>query len=1294
MKKILLLICFAFLIGSAYSQKWDQTFQSSTTNGPAVGVNAIVEFNGDMYVAGSWSSNLSTYVQKWDGSEWSVVGSGFSENLSSGAGIQALEVFNGDLYAAGYFTIDIGGTNHYSLIKLNTISGEWEAVTGFPSTTAGMRVYDLDQYNGNLMIGGKFYDLFGGADVVENIVGYNGTNWVPFNQGVWQGEVFTMDEHNSEFYIVGKFTQDRETNAYYDNMAKWDGSNGVWVNVSAFSTYTNSGYLSDIKSFGSHLYVYRYPDDIFNSYRTFMRWDLSAEITPINVVFSQAVTYPGKELKLLKDMIVYDGNLIVAGSYYSQVGNTGYPIQIESYDGTGWNQVLPGGVTANALGIYDGKLTTGSYSLQDPSMEFTADNTYPCSGESVTYSLTDYSSTPASSWTWTFEGGTPSTSNDVSPVVTYAANGDYNVSIEVTSVDGTNTVLKKNYIHIDNSVNITTQPVDVSICAGEDANFFIIQDFGNNFTQQWQVDDGSGYVDIDGATTTSLTTSASFDKNGFKYKCKITRCDNIVFSSEATLTVVESPTITTEPETQNICVSGDASFTVESDISSGTISYQWQYYIGPNNFGNLSDAGVYTGTNTKTLSITGADNTLSELYNAGTFAIYRCLVSANGCDLYSSTPRLNIYVAPTITAEPEDVTKCDIGNGVSTTFSVTASSGLGGYQWQVDDGSGFVDIVDDDIYTTSNSSTLTITNAPATYDGYQYRSQVGMCTPGVFSNSATFNIDVTPEITQAPVNTSICDGSDTEFTVEVSGGSSLSYQWQVSTANNNVYTDILVNDDTYFASDGTLQITAATTALNSYRYRCVISSGASCEITTGNGLLTIYSQPTLTSSTPPTNLTVCDGGSTILRVNPSSTNGIGSVFTYQWQVDAFDLGFVDLADDDNYSATTTKELSIDVAPFSFSGNKYRCVIKGCTTENISPEETLEVLQLPLITTSPESQTICSGEPVTFTAEATGSDLTYTWWVDTGNGTFTQQTSASTSPDYTFSATNATNGYKYKCVAQAGDCTASTAESFEATLSVQETQLTAVSAQSLQICAGETVKFGVEVSNLDGLTFQWSDGNGDLTEDAIYSGVTNDTLTITAPTTANNNYSVAITGPCGNTSISFSLLVFGLETPVIEAQLAGTPVLLVTTSFQLGVESFDWFLNGESYQNTGSSGSLTLEQAGSYTVVPSSNGCNYPESEAVVIIVTGFENKLSDNAINFYPNPVSNKLTLEMGNDFNLEASSRIVITNVNGKEVYNKNYSATSNRKTELDMSSYESGIYLMSIINGDNIIQYKIRKQ
>ena len=77
---------------------------------------------------------------------------------------------------------------------------------------------------------------------------------------------------------------------------------------------------------------------------------------------------------------------------------------------------------------------------------------------------------------------------------------------------------------------------------GETASFTIAAS-GTDLTYQWQIDrnDGKGWVNIDGATATSYTTSTvNISCNGFKYKCVVSNSAGNVESNSATLTVQDA----------------------------------------------------------------------------------------------------------------------------------------------------------------------------------------------------------------------------------------------------------------------------------------------------------------------------------------------------------------------------------------------------------------------------------------------------------------------------------------------------------------------------------------------------------------------------------------------------------------------------------------------------------------------------------------------------------------------------------------------------------------------------------
>jgi PKD repeat protein/photosystem II stability/assembly factor-like uncharacterized protein len=93
-------------------------------------------------------------------------------------------------------------------------------------------------------------------------------------------------------------------------------------------------------------------------------------------------------------------------------------------------------------------------SILPPVADFTAAPTNICVGGVVSYLN---NSTLADSYAWVFEGGTPTTSTDVNPVVTYSTPGSYYAKLIATNSIGDNEIIQSNLITVVASdINLTS----------------------------------------------------------------------------------------------------------------------------------------------------------------------------------------------------------------------------------------------------------------------------------------------------------------------------------------------------------------------------------------------------------------------------------------------------------------------------------------------------------------------------------------------------------------------------------------------------------------------------------------------------------------------------------------------------------------------------------------------------------------------------------------------------------------------------------------------------------------------
>lgn len=165
-------------------------------------------------------------------------------------------------------------------------------------------------------------------------------------------------------------------------------------------------------------------------------------------------------------------------------------------------------------------------------------------------------------------------------------------------------------ITVNPNLVITTQPVDRTICAGQNTTFNVV--VSGAPTYQWQVNPGSGFVNLtntapySGVTTATLAINAAGTSlNGNTYQVVITSpCGNTT-SSVVTLTVNPLPTVSVGPNGQ--C----APVTLTATGNSNT--YSWSPATGLNTTTGAtviaSPTGNTTYTVTGTITATGCTNT-------------------------------------------------------------------------------------------------------------------------------------------------------------------------------------------------------------------------------------------------------------------------------------------------------------------------------------------------------------------------------------------------------------------------------------------------------------------------------------------------------------------------------------------------------------------------------------------------------------------------------------------------------------------------------------------------------------
>ncbi|MCC6768959.1 MAG: S8 family serine peptidase, partial [Bacteroidia bacterium] len=109
---------------------------------------------------------------------------------------------------------------------------------------------------------------------------------------------------------------------------------------------------------------------------------------------------------------------------------------------------------------------SGVLNAQPPVANFSAlPGTSVCAGSTVTF--TNLSTNQPNSFQWSFPGGTPSSSTEQNPSVTYTVPGNYQVSLTVSNSSGNNTKTLTNYITVNALPQVQAQAIPATICQGE-----------------------------------------------------------------------------------------------------------------------------------------------------------------------------------------------------------------------------------------------------------------------------------------------------------------------------------------------------------------------------------------------------------------------------------------------------------------------------------------------------------------------------------------------------------------------------------------------------------------------------------------------------------------------------------------------------------------------------------------------------------------------------------------------------------------------------------------------------------
>ena len=473
---------------------------------------------------------------------------------------------------------------------------------------------------------------------------------------------------------------------------------------------------------------------------------------------------------------------------------------------------------------------------------------------------------------------------------------------------------------------ITVQPQSQTNAAGATVTFVVSATDHNPLGYQWQKN-GTNLVNggnIFGATTDTLTITSISDSDTAVYSVIVSNSYSSVTSSNAMLTVITPPVITTQPTNLLVLAGTNTAFGV-SLTGSAPFGYQWRI----------------NGTN-----LLNATNAIYSIPSVGTNSVgmYTVVITNAAGGATSSNAALTVVLSPK--------SRTNYASSTATFTAAAFSPELLRYQWRKNG----TNLVEGGGLSGTTNSTLTITSV-SDVDAANYSAVVSDATGSVTTSNAVLTVDDSLFIAAQPQSQTVGFGSDVKFSVTVYGAPPYVFQWYFNgtpvgspATGTNVSSFTLTNVGTKQGGNYSVEVVNA--------YGSLMSSDAS---------LTVVVPPSIT--TQPASRTNNAGSTATFSVVASSL----SPLSYQWQKNG-----TNLVEGGNLAGITNSTLTITSVSDSDAGI-YSVTVTNLAGSVTSSNAMLTVITPPVITTQPLSQRVLLGGSVLFDVSLSGTvPFRYQW----------------------------------------------------------------------------------------------------------------------------------------------------------------------------------------------------------------------------------------------------------------------------------------------------------------------------
>ncbi|WP_378185283.1 gliding motility-associated C-terminal domain-containing protein [Aquimarina sp. W85] len=510
------------------------------------------------------------------------------------------------------------------------------------------------------------------------------------------------------------------------------------------------------------------------------------------------------------------------------------------------------------------------------------------------------------------------------------------------------------------------------------------------------------------------------------------------------------------------------------------------------------------------------------------------LVNETGVD-YTLGTNSNVTTAGSVSITTQPVDR-EICVGGDTTFEAVTVNG-DSYQWQIFNGTLFVDLNDTGIHSTTTSETLTITNAATSDNGNQYRLLVSSTTSvcGILiSDTAILTVNsTTAGISSSDSDNTICAGDSVTFTG--SGGDQYEF---------------FVDGVSVQAQSATATYTTTTLSNGEVVTVRVVNTTTNCSAVSSGITTTVNALPTAGISSSDSDNIICAGDSVTFTGSGGDQ--------YEFFVDGVSVQ----AQSATATYTTTTLSNGEVVTVRVVNTTTNCsaVSSGITT-------TVNALPTAGISSSDSDNTICAGDSVTFTGS--GGDQ-YEFFVD---GVSVQAQSATA----TYTTTTLSNGevVTVRVVNTTTNCSA-VSSGITTTVNALPTAGISSSDSDNTICAGDSVTFTGSGGDqyeffVDGVSVQAQSATATYTTTTLSNG---EVVTVRVVNTTTNCSAVS----SGITTTVNALPTAGISSSDSDNTICAGDSVTFTGS---GGDQYEFFVDGVSVQ--------AQSATATYTTTTLSNG---------------------------------------------------------------------------------------------------------